>query len=157
MHSSGLKYQEATYSLCTASDATVLILLQKYWCLVLENCPGLALGCLVAQLCPTLCDSINCSPLGSSVYGIIRARVLEWVAISSSRGSSSTQGLNPCLLWLLHWQVNSLPLSHLGNPAVDVRSKNLIEGFWRQKMKFWALFSVIGLKFVTEGLRRVDQ
>ena len=41
-----------------------------------------------AQLCPTLCDPINCSPPGSSVHGILQARVLEWVAISFSRGSS---------------------------------------------------------------------
>ena len=38
--------------------------------------------------CPTLCDPMDCSPPGSSVHGIFQARVLEWVAISSSRGSS---------------------------------------------------------------------
>ena len=42
----------------------------------------------VAQSCPTLCDPVDCSPLGSSVHGILQARVLEWVAISFSRGSS---------------------------------------------------------------------
>ena len=36
----------------------------------------------------TLCNSIVCSPPGSSVLGILQARILEWVAISSSRGSS---------------------------------------------------------------------
>ena len=36
----------------------------------------------------TLCDPMDCSPLGSSVHGILQARTLEWVAISSSRGSS---------------------------------------------------------------------
>ena len=40
------------------------------------------------QLCPTLCDPMDCSPPGSSVHGIFQARTLEWVAISSSRGSS---------------------------------------------------------------------
>ena len=44
--------------------------------------------CLVAQLCPTLCDPMDCSPPGSSVHGISQARILEWVAISFSRGSS---------------------------------------------------------------------
>ena len=39
---------------------------------------------LVTQSCPTLCDPIDCSPPGSSVYGIFRARILEWVAISFS-------------------------------------------------------------------------
>ena len=42
----------------------------------------------VAQLCPTLCDPMDCSLQGSSVHGIFQARVLEWVAISFSRGSS---------------------------------------------------------------------
>ena len=40
------------------------------------------------QLCPTLCDPMDCSPLGSSVHRIFQARMLEWVAISSSRGPS---------------------------------------------------------------------
>ena len=43
---------------------------------------------LVTQLCPTLCDPTDCNPPGSSVRGILQARILEWVAISSSRGSS---------------------------------------------------------------------
>ena len=40
------------------------------------------------QSCPTLCYPIDCSPLGSSIHGILQARILEWVAISFSRGSS---------------------------------------------------------------------
>ena len=44
--------------------------------------------CSVAQLYPTLCDPMDCSPLGSSVHGILQARILEWVAKFSSRGSS---------------------------------------------------------------------
>ena len=42
----------------------------------------------VAQSCGTLCDPRDCNPPGSSVHGILQARMLEWVAISSSRGSS---------------------------------------------------------------------
>ena len=42
----------------------------------------------VAQSCPTLCDPVDCSLPGSSVHGIFQARVLEWVAISFSWGSS---------------------------------------------------------------------
>ena len=75
----------------------------------------------VTQWCPTLCDPVDCSLPGSSVHGILQARILEWVAISSSRGchffllpgdaiSSSflTQGLNSSLLHLLHcrWILN---------------------------------------------------
>jgi len=40
------------------------------------------------QLCPTLCHPMDCSPPSSSVRGILQARILQWVAISSSRGSS---------------------------------------------------------------------
>ena len=46
----------------------------------------------VAQLCPTLCNPVDCSPPGSSVHGILQARILEWVAISFSRGIFPTQG-----------------------------------------------------------------
>ena len=42
----------------------------------------------VAQSCLTLCDPMDCSPPGSSIHGILQARILEWVAISFSRGSS---------------------------------------------------------------------
>ena len=42
----------------------------------------------VAQSCPTLCDPMDCSPPGSLVHGIFQAWILEWVAISFSRGSS---------------------------------------------------------------------
>ena len=50
----------------------------------------------VAQACQTLCDPMNCSLSGSSVHGIFQARVLEWVAISFSRGSSGPRELpNP--------------------------------------------------------------
>ena len=38
-------------------------------------------------VCPTLCDLMDCSPPGSSVYGILQERILEWVAMASSRGS----------------------------------------------------------------------
>ena len=52
--------------------------------------------CVHAQLlqsCPTLWDPRDCSPPGSSVRGILRARILEWVAISSYRGSSRPRAL----------------------------------------------------------------
>ena len=38
------------------------------------------------QLCMILCNPVDCSPPGSSVYGILQARILEWVTISFSRG-----------------------------------------------------------------------
>ena len=53
--------------------------------------------------CLTLCDPVDC---------IFQVRMLEWVSTPSSRDVMAfpTQGLNPCLLGLLHWQAGSLPL-----------------------------------------------
>ena len=59
---------------------------------------------------------MDCSPPGSSVHRILQARILEWIAISSSRGSSHYWGSNLHLLCLLHWQAGSLPLAPPGKP-----------------------------------------
>ena len=64
-------------------------------------------GCMYIQSRPTLCDHMDGSSPGSSLHGILQARVLEWGASSYSRGSSPAQGSNPCLLHLLHWQADS--------------------------------------------------
>ena len=48
----------------------------------------MTINTLVAQLFPSLCGPIDCSPSGSSIHGILQARILEWVAIPFSRGSS---------------------------------------------------------------------
>ena len=53
-----------------------------------EQTEGLIIIALVAQSCLTLCDPMDGSPPGSSVHGILQARILEWVAIPFSRGSS---------------------------------------------------------------------
>ena len=60
---------------------------------------------LVTQSCSTLCDPMDCSLPGSSVHGISQARILEWVAISFSRGFFLTQGSHLGLLhcrWILY-------------------------------------------------------
>ena len=67
----------------------------------------------VAQLCLTLCDPMNCSPPGSSVHGILQARILEWVATALQQGIFPTQGLNPVLL---HWQEDSFLTEPPGKP-----------------------------------------
>ena len=71
------------------------------------------LGTEVAQSCPTLCDPKDCSPPGSSVYGIFQAKNTRVGSHFLLQGIFLTQGLNPCLLHLLHCQADSLPLSHL--------------------------------------------
>ena len=74
--------------------------------------------CVHAQLCLTLCDPSDCSPPGSFVHGISQARVLEWVAISYSRGYSGPRDWVLHLLCLLLWEEDCLPLSHLGSPMM---------------------------------------
>ena len=73
-------------------------------------------GAKSLRLCLTLCDPMDCSPPGSSVHGIIQARILEWVAMPSSRGSSWPRDWILCPLGLLHWHVGSLPLVPPGKP-----------------------------------------
>ena len=65
------------------------------------------------QSCPTLCDPMDYSPPGISVRGILQARIMEWVAIPSSRGSSQLRD-GTHVLCLLHWRANSLPLAPPG-------------------------------------------
>ena len=81
--------------------------------------------CSVAQLYPTLYGPMDCSPPGSSVHGILKARILEWVATSYFRGSSQPRyqihRWNPHLLCLLHRQVDSLPLAPPEKPLHPVR------------------------------------
>ena len=58
------------------------------WCLESTEYSLLGCCCVVVKSCLTLCDPMDCSLPQSSVHGILQARILEWVAISSSRGSS---------------------------------------------------------------------
>ena len=66
-----------------------------------------------SQSCLTLCDLKHHSLPGSSVHGIFQTRILEKIAIFYSY--LLTQGSNLCLLCLLPWQADSLPLCHLGS------------------------------------------
>ena len=67
---------------------------------------------LVARLCPTVCDPMDCSPSGRSVHGVLQARVLEWVAIPFW-GDLLDLGIKPSSPV---FQVDSL--SHLERPNV---------------------------------------
>ena len=74
------------------------------------------------QSCPAFCDPMDYSLPGYSVHGILQARILEWVTMPSSKGSSQptdrTQGSNSHLLCLLHWQMCSLSLVPPGKPQI---------------------------------------
>ena len=79
----------------------------KIWCIQknanLDSFKGMIARLL--QPCLTLCDPMACSLPRSSVQGILQARILEWVVISSSRGSSPPrdQALIPCVSWIAGW------------------------------------------------------
>ena len=66
---------------------------------------------LVSQSCPTLCNPMDCSPPGSSVHGILQARILEWVAISSFRGSAPYLAVLPFIASLATSKVKVKSLS----------------------------------------------
>ena len=95
----------------------------------------------VAQSCPTLCDPMDCSIPGSSVHGIFQAKVLEWVAISFSRGSS----------WPRDWTL----VSHIAGRRFTVWATrealsicwigcNSLLRFWLQEESLWSRQSKTG-------------
>ena len=71
------------------------------------------------QLCLSLCKPMDYSPPGSSVHGILQARILVWVAITSSRGSSSPRDQTCVSDTYLSWQAGSLPLAPPGELTLD--------------------------------------
>ena len=79
--------------------------------------------CICAKLlqsCLTLCGPMDCGPSGFPVHEILQARILEWVAKSSSKVIFLTQGSNPCLLWLLTCRWILYLLNHWGSISVSV-------------------------------------
>ena len=99
--------------------------------------------CLVTQSCLTLCNPVDCSPPGPSIHGILQARILEWVPMPSSRGSSQPRDgtcvscsscfsrciLSHCATWETH--------VHPGGIIIffDLQKKEL-----RLRLKAWHLF-----------------
>ena len=83
----------------------------------------------VAQSCRTLCGPVDCRPPGSSVYGILQTRILEWVAISFSRGSS----------------LSSVP------PAALRQGEEKTHWMWLNKVQTFEITGVEGLKKVSVG------
>ena len=91
---------------------------------------------LVTQLCLTLCDPMGCSPPGCSLHGIFQARILEWVAIPFSRGSSQP-GIEPGSPILQADSLLPKPPGKLSKRGMGGRGTNLAHF----KMKNWLHFS----------------
>ena len=79
--------------------------------------PHVCMHAKLLQWPPTLCAPMDQSPPGSSVHGILQARILEWVAVSSCRGSSQPRDRTHVSYVYLHWQLGSLPLAPPGKPS----------------------------------------
>ena len=93
-------------------------------CMCVHTCAQLLQSCL------TLCDPMDCSPLGSSVHGDTG---VGWHALL--QGIFLTQGSNPRLLCLLHWQVGSSPLSHQGRSMLAVKTRKKQENSMSRQEK----------------------
>ena len=77
------------------------------------------------QLCPILCNPIDCSLQGSSVHGILEARILGWVAMPFSRGSSWPRDWTYVSYVSLYCRQVLFPLSHLGSPSPALHPSNI--------------------------------
>ena len=97
-----------------------------------EKCHEKELCILAKSLesCPTLCNPMDYSLPGPSVHGDSPGKNTRVGCNALLQGTFLTQGSNPGLLCLLHWQVSSLPLSHLGSPGgvlgVDKNSSHVL-------------------------------
>ena len=79
------------------------------------------------QLCPTPCDPINCSLPGSSVHGMLQARILEWITIPFSKASSQPRNLTyvSCIAggFCTHratWEANTYTHTHIYNNCIHI-------------------------------------
>ena len=81
-------------------------------------------GGLVTESCPTLATPMDCSPPGSSVHGILQARILEWVAISFSRGSFQPRDQICLYVSCIGWQI-LYHLHYLGKKYSTAVEKHL--------------------------------
>ena len=114
---------------------------------------------LVAQSCPTLRDPMDCSPPGSSVHGILQARILKWVPISFSRGlpDPEIESRSPAL------QAESLPSEPPGKlvlPRTSIfsllQSNSITQGFSAFCL-FVCLILVFNLSFFQILLKSIKE
>ena len=108
---------------------------------------------LVAQSCLTFCNPMDCSSSGSSVHGFLQARILEWIPIPFSRGSSQpgTEARSPISPAL---QVDSLPSEPPGKPINCPSFRKMFSAFNRnsQALSFhclpWLFFKMIPVSWM---------
>ena len=109
------------------------------WKLPTKTCLCAVCSAKLLQSRLTLCDPVDCSPPGSSVHGVLQARILEWAAMPSSRGTSQPRDWThvsyiSCFgRWVLYH------LCHLGSPrkSEDVPDSTLKCSFFRDRLLSW--------------------
>ena len=108
------------------------------------------------QSCLALWKPMDYSPPDSSVHGILQARILEWVAMPSSRGSSRPRDWTHICLHLLHCRWLLYPLSSLGYPSLSIHLAKLTELFFFFLHKSFdpILLNLLCIKIVQLGLGR---
>ena len=104
-------------------------------------------SCSVTQSCPTLCNPKNYNRPGSSVHGISQARILEQVAMSSSRASSQPRDWThvSCTSCIGSWIFFFFkPLSHLGHPVLSWEHK-LVQYFQNRISRYAKIWNTYAL------------
>ena len=100
-----------------------------------------------AQSCPTICDPMDCSLRGCSVHGISQARVLEWVALSFSRGSSQPRD------WTQVSHITGRRFYHLSHQGSRLEERWTIFVITRQRSWFlnFTFMPIVSLPQVSKG------
>ena len=96
---------------CIAQGTLLNVMWEPRW----EGVWGRWHACLLAQSCLTLCDPLDCSSPGSFVYGILQARIVDWVPMPSSRDLPDP-GIESASLCLLHCRRTLCPGSLQKSP-----------------------------------------
>ena len=101
------------------------------------------------QSCPTLCDPMDCSPSGFSVHGILQVRILEWVAMPSSRGPCPPRDQTHVSYISCIGRQVLYPWCHVGSPNEIVLKKTRIiqslvlkqvDTFWKKYVHFYLTY-----------------
>ena len=136
--------RETELTQCSSAFSAPGVLFQSSPCCSFST-SSLVRACSVTQSCPTLCNPVDCSPPTSSVHGFLQERILEWVSISSSRGSSwlRDQTLVSCVGRQIFFFF--CPLCHPGSSLPwlngDNNQTNFIALWWKLNEEILAKFS----------------
>ena len=111
--------------------------IQQSWWVFRKNITKMKLSSHCIILCPTLCNLMDCSPPGSSVHGMFQARMLAWVAVSSSEESPWATGQTwvSCVSCIAggsfyHWAIRGAPTSGYDIHNIingDVKLEHLVQ------------------------------